>query len=413
MSGETQVTREASAVYAPEAPGAERIPLGYRQTEAGVIPEGWNGTKLGNMITLQRGYDLPQRNRRSGSIPIVSSSGIYDTHNQPQVCGPGIVTGRYGTVGEVFFIKEDFWPLNTTLFVSDFKGNDPLFISYMLRTIDFASHSGKSGVPGVNRNDLHGLDVIVPPLPEQRAIAAALSDMDALISSLDRLISKKRAVKTAAMQQLLTGKQRLPGFSEEWEVKRLGEVAEMNSGGTPPSNISAYYDGNIPWVSITDMTKRGKYIVSTDRNLTEKGLANSAARIFPKGTVLYAMYASIGECSIAAVDLCSSQAILGIRPNKVLDNLYLYFLLLSKKEAITKLGQQGTQANLNAGMVKGLSVPMPSLEEQTAIAAVLSDMDAEIEALEARQEKTQQVKQGMMQELLTGRTRLVPERSLT
>lgn len=212
MSGETHAVQEALVVYETEDPHTEHSAAGYERTEAGVVPEGWKGTNLGNVMTLQRGYDLPQRDRQSGSIPIVSSSGIYDTHNQSQVHGPGVVTGRYGTVGEVFFIRDDFWPLNTTLFVSDFKGNDPLFISYMLRTIDFASHSGKSGVPGVNRNDLHGLDIIVPPVYEQRAIAAALSDVDALISSLDHLISKKRAVKTAAMQQLLTGTLRLPGF---------------------------------------------------------------------------------------------------------------------------------------------------------------------------------------------------------
>jgi type I restriction enzyme, S subunit len=146
MSGETLTFSEIS--------GTARVSPGYKQTKFGTIPEGWKRTNLGSVITLQRGYDLPQRNRRSGSIPIVSSSGIYDTHNQAQVHGPGVVTGRYGTIGEVFFVKEDFWPLNTTLFVSDFKGNDPLFVSYMLRTIDFASHSGKSGVPGCVRKVL-------------------------------------------------------------------------------------------------------------------------------------------------------------------------------------------------------------------------------------------------------------------
>ncbi len=129
--------------------------------------------------------------------------------------------------------------------------------------------------------------------------------------------------------------------------------------------------------------------------------------MFPKETILYAMYASIGECSIADVELSSSQAILGIRPSKSLNTDYLYFVLVSRKEAVQSLGQQGTQANLNAGIVKGFSVRVPPLEEQTAIAAVLSDMDAEIEALEARREKTRQVKRGMMQELLTGRTRLI------
>src|SRR5690606_486553 len=138
------------------------------------------------------------------------------SHNQAAVNGPGVVTGRYGTIGEVFFVEEDFWPLNTTLFISDFQGNDPLFISYLLKTIDYHIYSGKSGVPGVNRNDLHEIVVKRPPLEEQRTIARALRDVDALIAELDKLIAKKRAVKTAVMQQLLTGKRRLPGFEGEW-----------------------------------------------------------------------------------------------------------------------------------------------------------------------------------------------------
>lgn len=141
------------------------------------------------------------------------------------------------------------------------------------------------------------------------------------------------------------------------------------------------------------MTKRGALITATDRNLTEKGLLNSAAKIFPAGTVLYAIYASIGECSIAGIDLCSSQAILGIRPKKDLRNRYLYYFLTSKKEEVKKLGQQGTQANLNKGIVQDFKLPIPPLPEQTAIAEVLSEQDEELAALEARLAKTRALKQ--------------------
>ena len=247
----------------------------------------------------------------------------------------------------------------------------------------------------------------LPPIPEQRAIATALSDVDALLAKLDQLIAKKRDLKQAAMQQLLTGQTRLPGFSGEWEVKRLGDVADMGSGGTPLSSVAAYYDGNIPWVSISDMTKGGKIIEFTDRNLTELGFTNSAAQMFPAGTVLYAMYASLGECSIAGVPLCTSQAILGIRPRDKLHGEFLFYYLTSLKATVKTLGQQGTQANLNKGMVQNFRLSLPTVEEQTAIASVLSDMDDELAALETRRNKTRALKQGMMQELLTGRIRLV------
>ncbi len=190
----------------------------------------WRDCRLGDALILQRGYDLPHRERRSGEVPIVTSSGVTSSHDKAVVRGPGVVTGRYGTIGEVFYVADDFWPLNTTLFVKEFKGNDPQYVAYLLRTIDYASYSGKSGVPGVNRNDLHEIPIKLPPEPEQRAIANALSEVDALISALDRLIAKKRDLKQAAMQELLTGRRRLPGFSGEWGTERLRNVLRVRHG---------------------------------------------------------------------------------------------------------------------------------------------------------------------------------------
>jgi type I restriction enzyme S subunit len=181
----------------------------------------------------------------------------------------------------------------------------------------------------------------------------------------------------------------------------------MASGGTPLSSVLAYYGGEIPWVSIADMTRAGKFIEMTEKTLTPLGLANSAARMFRPDTVLYAMYASLGECSIARTAVCTSQAILGIQPKAELDNEFLYYFLSWRKAIVKNLGQQGTQSNLNKSMVQDFRLGLPARDEQTAIAAVLSDMDAEIAALEARRAKTRDLKQAMMQELLTGRTRLV------
>ena len=138
----------------------------------------WATLSLGDVITLQRGFDLPSRNRRPGKVPIVSSSGVSDHHSEVAVKGPGVVTGRYGTIGQVFLIKEDYWPLNTTLWVKDFHGNDPHFVSYLLQTVDFQSCSDKSSVPGVNRNDLHRIPVLLPSLAEQKAIATVLGALD-------------------------------------------------------------------------------------------------------------------------------------------------------------------------------------------------------------------------------------------
>lgn len=143
--------------------------------------------RLGDAITLKRGYDLPERMRRPGRVPIYSSSGPTGFHDQAMAKAPGVVTGRYGTLGEVFFVREDFWPLNTSLYVADFKGNDARFFSYLLRTLDFAILNDKSGVPGLNRNDLHEIEIEVPSPRRQQAIASLLGALDDKIDLNDRI----------------------------------------------------------------------------------------------------------------------------------------------------------------------------------------------------------------------------------
>ena len=149
----------------------------------------WKEVSLGEVIELKRGYDLPKDKRIPGSIPIVSSSGVSDFHAEAMVKGPGVVTGRYGTIGEVFFVNEDYWPLNTTLYVRDFKGNDPRFISYFLKTLDFQAYSDKGAVPGLNRNHLHLAKVRLPGKSAQRSIARILSSLDSKID-LNRRINQ-------------------------------------------------------------------------------------------------------------------------------------------------------------------------------------------------------------------------------
>lgn len=157
----------------------------------------WTSGKLGDYIELKRGYDLPQAKRKHGTVPLVSSSGISDQHNAAMVKGPGVVTGRYGTIGQVFYVEEDFWPLNTTLYVRDFKGNNPKFIHYFLKTIDFFAYSDKAAVPGVNRNHLHEALVTVPPIGVQTSIAAFLGALDDRITLLRETNTTLEAIAQA------------------------------------------------------------------------------------------------------------------------------------------------------------------------------------------------------------------------
>lgn len=379
-----------------------------------MVKGSWSTKLLESVATLQRGFDLPSRLRKSGEVPIVTSSGIEGNHYEAKVKAPGVVTGRYGTIGEVFFVETDFWPLNTTLYVRDFHGNDPLFVSYLLRTIDFHTHSGKSGVPGVNRNDLHEVVVQLPPTQaEQEAIAEALSDADALIESLEQLVAKKRRLKQGAMQELLTGKRRLPGFEvkrgykqtevgaipKDWDMHRLGEGIKLTSGqhilahhcnadGDGVAYITGPADfpnGMIRHTKYT--TKPGTICGTSDILVTVKG-SGAGALVLSDGTY------------------CISRQLMAVR---VLSwsTQFVFFSLL-RDTALFGAAATGLIPGLSRGDILNKRIPLPPTKaEQEAIAAILSDMEAEISALETKLTKARQIKQGMMQELLTGRIRLV------
>ncbi len=157
----------------------------------------WQSGRLGDFIELKRGYDLPQAKRIPGSVPLISSSGVSDFHSEAMVKGPGVVTGRYGTIGQVYYVDDDFWPLNTTLYIRDFKGNDPKFVGYFLRTIDFFAYSDKAAVPGVNRNHLHEASVALPPLSAQKSIAKFLGALDDRITLLRETNATLEAIAQA------------------------------------------------------------------------------------------------------------------------------------------------------------------------------------------------------------------------
>ena len=194
------------------------------------LPEGWGIKKLSEVAPLQRGFDLPTGKIKKGSYPVVYSNGISNYHNEFKVKGPGVITGRSGTIGKVHYSDGNYWPHNTALWVTDFKDNNPRFIYYLYTYVNLEKFATGSGVPTLNRNDVHSFEVLVPSCSEQKSIAEALSDTDSLIQSIEKLIDKKKKIKQGTMQQLLTGKKRLPGFSGEWVVRRLGDIVSINKG---------------------------------------------------------------------------------------------------------------------------------------------------------------------------------------
>jgi len=186
-------------------------------TGAGILPLGWDCPQLGVAVKLQRGHDLPFESRREGPVPVVSSGGILGYHDQSTCRGPAVVTGRYGTVGEVYFIEEDCWPLNTTLYAKDFCGNHPRWVAYLLESIPLDAESEKSAVGGINRNVIGKLRVPRPPVDEQVMIANFLlheqskydEARDLLVAQHDLLRERRQALITA----VVTGELGVPGVA--------------------------------------------------------------------------------------------------------------------------------------------------------------------------------------------------------
>ncbi|HAW1118078.1 TPA: restriction endonuclease subunit S [Escherichia coli] len=400
-----------------------------------MVPKGWMLKQLSDIVKEKISYGIVQAGPHiPNGIPYIKSSDIRGAidpaslqRTAPEIhykyrrsaVHPGdIIFSLRGNIGETAIVPSNLLEANLTqgtarISVSGDQCNEfyhQQFAMDKLRNY-INSLSKGSTFKEISLEELRKVKVLCAPLPEQKKIAQILSTWDKAITVTEKLLVNSQQQKKALMQQLLTGKKRLldengERFSGEWKRVKLGAIADMNSGGTPKSTVEEYYGGNIPWVSISDMTSNGKWIATTEKYLTELGLNSSSARIYPKNSVLYAMYASIGECSIAAVNLTSSQAILGIRPKDCLNYEFLYFYLTSLKEKIKLQGQQGTQSNLNAGMVKEFELDLPSIREQQKIAAVLSAADAEISTLEKKLACLRDEKKALMQQLLTGKRRV-------
>ncbi len=404
---------------------------GYKLTEVGVIPEDWEVKSAHELAALRTGpfgtlLKASEYSETDG-VPVISVSEIRKgflriTENTPRVSDAvirrlpqylvrkgDIVFGRKGGVDRSALIREpqDGWFLGSdamSLRPSAASHDAYLALQFQSGRVQgwLLQHAIGTTMPSLNQSVLRNVAVPLPPAKaEQEAIAEALSDADALIESLGQLLAKKRQIKQGAMQELLTGKKRLLGFSGEWEVKRLGEICEIGMGRTPPRLSPDYWGRGHTWLSIADL--RAKVVSESKEEIT--ALAASAMQLIPKGTLLMSFKLSIGRLCFAGRDLYTNEAICGFKGLKANAD-FLYYVL--GRTDFSLYGKQAVKGcTLSSESLKQVEVPFPAETEQSAIATLLSDMDAEIGALEVKLAKARRLKQGMMQDLLTGRIRLV------
>ena len=428
----------------------QKFSTGYKQTNLGPLPNTWEAVLLGDLFVFKNGLNKAKRFFGSGT-PIVNYMDVFE---RPGL-RPGDLSGRVSLTpeeirnfevqrGDVFFTRtsetvEEIGVASVMLYVP----HDTVFSGFVLRARPrdgrlndrykqycFAHRVVRSQIISnatyttralTNGRTLSTVWIAVPPTPEQRAIAEALSDVDGLLNALEALISKKQAINQAVMQQLLTGRTRLPGFSGKWEKTKMGQIGSIYGGLSGKSKID-FGDGNARYVTFLGVLEN----VILDIRHTERVRVGSgeSQNAVVKGDLLFnASSETPGDLAIGAVmgeqldNLYLNSFCFGFRvrdENKHVPLFLAYIFRGSLGRAIMNaLAQGATRYNMSKSQFLALELSIPSCDEQYAIASVLSDMDSEIAALEQRLDKIRSIKQGMMQQLLTGRVRLPESRIST
>ena len=383
---------------------AEKVLVGYKRTEVGVIPEDWDVFYIGELFESTAGGDFdPTRSSdvQSDNHPYsiyangLSQEGLYGFCNYAENRSGSITVTARGTLGKAFYRDTPFVAIGRLLVLEPKVRMDARYFSnYINHGVHFAVES--TGVPQLTAPQVARYSLPVPSESEQRAIAEALSDVDELLAALEALIAKKRAIKQAAMQQLLTGKSRLPGFSGTWGTRRLGDVAHIKTGSR--NNQDKVDGGQYPFFVRSATVERINSYTFEGEAILVPGEGDIGG-IFHYVNERFDVHQRVYQISRFSTDVCGK--------------LIYYSMILCFGAHATLNTVKATVDSLRLPTFKNFALSLPSdVAEQRAIAAVLSDMDAEIAALERRRDKTRAVKQSMMQQLLTGRVRLVePEQA--
>ena len=419
---------------------------GYKKTEVGMIPEDWNVVLLGDLFSFKNGLNKGKEYFGYG-MPIINYMDVYGCSG----IFPENIKGRVHVnkqelksfdvhKGDVFFTRtsETVEEIGITAVVLD-EPHDTVFSGFLLRArpknkyIDdgYKKYCFSSGVIRkaitskssyttralTNGRLLSIVPLPLPSIPEQKTIAKALSDADALIESLEQLLSKKRDIKQGAMQELLTGKKRLPGFSGEWKVKSFREICWFQEG--PGVRNSQFTVSGIKLLNGTNIFRGVLDLDTTSRFISEKEAYGAYAHfladagdivIASSGITIERFHDKVAFVRKANLPFCMNTSTIRFKPSVgVLSSKFLYQYLISDifKRAIGGQATGSAQLNFGPSHIEKVTISLPSVPEQTAIATILSDMDAEIADQEAKLSKARRIKQGMMQELLTGRIRLV------
>ncbi|HFK5519658.1 TPA: restriction endonuclease subunit S [Elizabethkingia anophelis] len=381
-----------------------KIPQCYKQTSIGIIPEDWEVKRIDEIAPLQRGFDLPMNNIVSGNHPVVFSNGILKFHNEFKAKAPGIVTGRSGTIGKVFYITEDYWPHNTSLWVTNFIGSKPKYVFYLFNYLNFNRFGSGSGVPTLNRNDIHPYKIPLPPLPEQQKIAEILSTWDKAIELCQKTIEELKQRNKGLAQQLLSGKTRVKGFEDTvWRFTKIGDIlVESNLPSVNQSHPDKRITVKLNLKGIEKREFRGTEVEGATYFYTRK----AGQFIYGKQNLHKGAFGII-PIELNNYDSSSDIPAFDFK-EKFNSKFILYFF--SRKSFYERLENYSTGTGSKRIQPKELfkiEIKIPNIEEQEKIAEILDTAAFELKHYEEKLQNLKLQKKGLMQQLLTGKVRTV------
>lgn len=370
----------------------------FKQTEIGLIPEDWEISPLCTLCKIGNGKDY--KHLKYGNIPVYGTGGIITYVNSYIYDGETVCIGRKGTINKPLYLKGKIWTVDTLFYTYNFTNSLAKFLFYRFQTIDWLSYNEASGVPSLSKETIYDIKIAYPYINEQIKIISVLTSIDNLLLSLDKLIEKKNLIKQGVMQELLTGKKRLPGFTGEWVEKKLGEGLRFKPGFPFNSN---FFDGRMGLRLI-----RNRDLKADDQITYFYGNVNKDF-IIEDGDLLIGMDGDFMPCIWN-----KGKALLNQRVGKIelISNnwclMFLFYALQNPLKAKQEKTGATTVKHLSHSDIEQMRLKMPITSiEQKAIATILSSIDKEIESLEGKKTKYEQIKQGMMQQLLTGKIRLI------
>ena len=369
----------------------------------------WCDVHLGDVIRLKRGHDLPAGDRVPGEIPIVSSSGITGFHSVAKVAGPGVVTGRYGTLGEVHYVKGDYWPLNTALYVEDFKGNQPRYVAYLLMTLELGSQNAAGAVPGVNRNTLHQMTVRVPDKETQHRIVEVLSAYDDLIATNQRRIAlledgARRLYREWFVHLRFPGHESVrvkDGVPEGWSHGSAYDFISILSGGTPKTGVEHYWGGDIPFFTPKD-SPDAFYVLGTEKTLTESGLASCNSRLFSKNTTFITARGTVGKVALAQKPMAMNQSCYALAPKQDYDNLFLFAAIKDAVEHFKQVAVGGVFDAIVVDTFKVIPFVLPDAVVTRAFGNAVRPLFQQVETLLLQNTQLAQARDLLLPKLMSG-----------